>query len=79
MIQLQDARRRGRQARRMDGAWIGSIDISTKKAFTGRLRHLHQGSRHAGGSRESGSGGPAELITRSWCRGSGEALTQLLR
>jgi uncharacterized protein GlcG (DUF336 family) len=25
---------------RMDGAWIGSIDISINKAFTARIRHL---------------------------------------
>jgi uncharacterized protein GlcG (DUF336 family) len=27
---------------RMDGAWIGSIDISIKKAFTARVRYCHE-------------------------------------
>jgi len=30
---------------RMDGAWIGSVDISINKAFTSRVRYFDEGSR----------------------------------
>ena len=32
---------------RMDGAWLGSIDISINKAFTARVRHGGQGPRES--------------------------------
>ncbi len=28
---------------RMDGAWMGSVNISINKAWTARVRHPHQG------------------------------------
>ncbi len=34
---------------RMDGAWIGSIDISIKKAFTARVRYCHERPSQSGG------------------------------